>query len=349
MQDLEPRLFDDDSDIQIRGARYEIVAGRAAIENDRHEFVTQQAMEFVGELAKNFFALRVQHTRLAATEVSESIRPGKIQVNAGGLLLRNEVLYSRVTHVFTEFLVALQFLTVVRISKALPFTEAALGRAGVFFPLVGLLLGAIIWVLDRLLRPLIPVPLLSVCLTAALAVLSRGLHLDGLADSADGLLGSTDRQRSLEIMKDSAIGTFGTLAVLAALLLKVRSLDLLQGDYRSLALLLGPMLSRWACVVMAYTSRPARAEGLGAMFVRGTQFREFALASVFTLLVVFSLMEVIGLMVFVPLAGLIIGFTLYCNSRLGGVTGDTLGALGELVETAALCLFVLLEMALAKP
>jgi adenosylcobinamide-GDP ribazoletransferase len=251
--------------------------------------------------------------------------------------------------VFTEFLVALQFLTVVRISKALPFTEAALGRAGVFFPLVGLLLGAIIWVLDRLLRPLIPVPLLSVCLTAALAVLSRGLHLDGLADSADGLLGSTDRQRSLEIMKDSAIGTFGTLAVLAALLLKVRSLDLLQGDYRSLALLLGPMLSRWACVVMVYTSRPARAEGLGAMFVRGTQFREFALASVFTLLVVFSLMEVIGLMVFVPLAGLIIGFTLYCNSRLGGVTGDTLGALGELVETAALCLFVLLEMALAKP
>lgn len=258
------------------------------------------------------------------------------------------MLYSRFTYVFTEFLVALQFLTVVQVSKTLPFNEAVLGRSGAFFPLIGLLLGAAIWALDRSLRPFVPVPLVSVFVIATLAVLSRGLHLDGLADSADGLLGSTDRQHSLEIMKDSAIGTFGTLAVVAVLLLKVRSLDLLQGDYRSMALLLGPMLSRWACVVMAYTSRPARSEGLGAVFVRETQFREFGLASVFALVVVFALMEVIGLVVFVPLAGLIVGFTLYCNSRLGGVTGDTLGALGELVETAALCLFVLLETALAR-
>jgi adenosylcobinamide-GDP ribazoletransferase len=148
-------------------------------------------------------------------------------------------------------------------------------------------------------------------------------------------------------MKDSTIGTFGTLAVIFVFFLKVRSLDLLQGGYRGLALLLGPMLSRWACVVMAYTSRPARAEGLGAMFVRGTQFREFGLASVFTLAVVFSLMEILGLVVFVPLAALILGFTLYCNRRLGGVTGDTLGALGELVETAVWCLLVLLETAMS--
>ena len=248
---------------------------------------------------------------------------------------------------FTEFLVALQFLTIVRVKKVLPFDEITLGRAGVFFPLVGFLIGAVVWGLDCGLRLFLPTTLLSLVLVATLAVLSRGLHLDGLADSADGLLGSGERQRSLEIMKDSAIGTFGALAVIAILLLKVRSLDLLQEGYRSLALLLGPMLSRWACVVMAYTSRPARLEGLGAMFVRGTQFREFSLASVFTLAVVFSLMEIVGLALFVPLAGLILGFTLYCNRRLGGVTGDTLGALGELVETAVLCLFMLLETAVS--
>ncbi len=237
----------------------------------------------------------------------------------------------------TEFLVALQFLTVVRLKKTLPFSETTLGRAGAFFPLVGLLLGVAVWSLDRSLSPFVPAPLSSVFLVAVLAVLSGGFHLDGLADSADGLLGSGERQRSLEIMKDSAIGTFGALALIAVVLLKVRSLDLLQGGYRGVALLLGPMLSRWACVVMAYSSRPARAEGLG----------EFGLASVFTLAVVFSLMEVLGLLVFVPLAALILGFTLYCNRRLGGVTGDTLGALGELVETAALCLFVLLEAAVS--
>ena len=248
----------------------------------------------------------------------------------------------------TEFLVALQFLTVVRLKKTLPFSEPTLGRAGAFFPMVGLLLGVAVWSLDRSLSPFLPAPLSSVFLVAVLAVLSGGFHLDGLADSADGLLGSGERQRSLEIMKDSAIGTFGALALIAVVLLKVRSLDLLQGGYRGIALLLGPMLSRWACVVMAYSSRPARAEGLGTRFVRGTQFREFGLASVFTLAVVFSLMEVLGLLVFVPLAALILGFTLYCNRRLGGVTGDTLGALGELVETAALCLFVLLETAVSQ-
>ncbi|MGH7964672.1 MAG: adenosylcobinamide-GDP ribazoletransferase [Candidatus Binatia bacterium] len=249
---------------------------------------------------------------------------------------------------YTEFLIALQFLTVVRVKKTLPFDEVTFGRAGVFFPLIGLLLGAVVWSLDRGLRPLIPGSLLSIVLVIALAVLSRGFHLDGLADSADGLLGSQDRQRSLEIMKDSALGTFGVLALIIVLLLKVRSLDLLQGGYRGMALLLAPMLSRWACVVMAYSSRPAKAEGLGAMFVRGAQFREFGLASVFTLVVVFALVEIVGLVIIVPLAALILGFTLYCNRRLGGVTGDTLGALGEMVETAAFCLFVVLEAALRR-
>jgi len=246
----------------------------------------------------------------------------------------------------TDFLTALQFLTIFRVKRTLPFSETALGRAGAFFPVVGLLLGVVTWGLDWGLRLFFPAALSSVLLVGGLVALSRGFHLDGLADSADGLFGGSERGRSLEIMKDSAIGTFGALAVIIVLFLKVRSLDLLQGGYRSTALLLGPMLGRWACVVMAYTSRPARAEGLGAMFVRGTQFREFALASVVTLVVVFSLMEILGLVVFVPLAALILGFTLYCNRRLGGVTGDTLGALGELVETAAWCLFVVLETAM---
>ena len=249
---------------------------------------------------------------------------------------------------FTEFLVALQFLTIVRIKSPLPFNDTLLGRAGAFFPLVGLLLGVVVWSLDWALRQILPPALLSIVLVTVLVLISRGLHLDGLADSVDGLLGSTERHRSFEIMKDSAIGTFGTLAIIMVLFLKVRSLDLLQGGYRGIALLTGPMLGRWACVVMAYSSRPARAEGLGASFVRGVQFREFGLASAFALAVVFLLVEVIGLVVFVVLAGVILSWILYCNRRLGGVTGDTLGALGEMVETGALCLFAVLETAMTR-
>ena len=107
-------------------------------------------------------------------------------------------------------------------------------------------------------------------------------------------------------------------------------------------LLFGPMLGRWACVVMAYSSRPARSEGLGVVFVNGVQFREFGLASLITLGILFTLIEIVGIVLVIPLGGLIISFTLYCNKRLGGTTGDTLGAIGELIETATFCLLVVL-------
>ncbi len=241
----------------------------------------------------------------------------------------------------TRFFTALQFLTIIRLRRDLPFSEEALGHAATFFPMIGLILGGCLWLCDKIFF-FLPPPFLNLLLVAVLATLSRGLHLDGLADTADGFLGSTDRQRSLAIMKDSAVGTFGVLVVLLALFLKLRSLDLLAGGYRGAALLIAPMLGRWSCVVMAYSSRPARAEGLGWVFVRGVRFREFGLASVLALAVTFALVEIVGLVVFIPLATLTLLFTLYCNRRLGGVTGDTLGAMGEIIETSAFSLFALI-------
>lgn len=244
---------------------------------------------------------------------------------------------------FTQFLVALQFLTIVRLRDALPFDEGTLGRSGAFFPLVGFLLGMAAWGLDILFSLLVPLSLANVFLIAALAGLSRGFHLDGLADSADGLLGSADRQRSLTIMKDSRIGTFGTLALIGIVMLKLRALDLLSGVDRTHALLLSPMFGRWACVIMAYAAPPAREEGLGALFVRGVQFREAMLASIFTLMAGFVLVGFLNLLLLGLLSGIMLGTTRYCKRRLGGVTGDTMGAIGEISETAVFCFFALLE------
>ena len=95
-----------------------------------------------------------------------------------------------------EFLVALQFLTVVRLKKTLPFSETTLGRAGAFFPLVGLLLGVAVWSLDRSLSPFLPASLSSVFLVAVLAVLSGGFHLDGLdLEFAEGDLRNAETVR----------------------------------------------------------------------------------------------------------------------------------------------------------
>ena len=184
-----------------------------------------------------------------------------------------------------EFLLALQFLTIIQIKKTLPFDERSFGRSAAFFPLVGAILGTLVWGIDIALQNVVPLALRNLILVAVLAILSRGLHFDGLADSADGLFGSHDRERRLAIMKDSRIGTFGTLALLGVVLFKVRALDLLSGSDRNTALLLGPVLSRWAYVVIAYRAIPARQDGLGVLLVRGVVFRELAVASGVALLV----------------------------------------------------------------
>jgi adenosylcobinamide-GDP ribazoletransferase len=139
-------------------------------------------------------------------------------------------------------------------------------------------------------------------------------------------------------MKDSRIGVFGALALLCLILLKIRALDLVLDGARNIALLVCPMFGRWACVVMAYSAPPAREDGLGAFFIRGVQFRELVLASLFTFTVGFFLSGALIFLLFGTLTTLSIGVARYCTRRLGGVTGDTLGAVGELVETAAFCL-----------
>src|SRR5438874_966129 len=215
-----------------------------------------------------------------------------------------------------EFLVALQFLTIIRLRTALPFDDVTLGRSGVFFPMVGLFLGAVVWVVDQGLSQFFPFSLSNVFIIMAFGVFTRGLHLDGVADSADGLWGGGDRQRRLAIMKDSRIGAFGTLALLGIVLTKLRALDVLLSDGRSSALLLSPMYGRWACVVMAGLAVPAREEGLGATFVRGVQLRELGLASSFTLLAGLCVVGIVNVVLFGVLAGLTVAVTRYCTRRL---------------------------------
>jgi len=241
--------------------------------------------------------------------------------------------------VVTEFLIALQFLSIIRLHEAVPFENNTLGRASAFFPAVGFFLGMIVWGLDSIYTFVFPHSLVNAFTVATLAWLSRGLHLDGLADTADGLLGSADRQRSLAIMKDSRIGTFGTLALLGVVLVKIRALDLLLSSNRTHALLLSPMFARWACVIMAYQAPPARSEGLGALLIRGVQFREVVLASVSALVIGVLTAGFFSVFLLTLLTGVTLAATRYCVYRLGGATGDTMGALGEIVEAAALCIF----------
>ena len=234
----------------------------------------------------------------------------------------------RLSSLLSSFLAALRFLTIVGVRASAPAERTALGRAGAFFPLIGLAIGGLAWTAEHLLRDRLPSLVLGALLVGLLAVLSRGVQLRGLRATAD------------------ALWPLSGIPVLAVVLAgKLWALAVLDGGFRALALLIAPMLGRWACVVMAYSSRPVPgpAEGdSGSILVRDVHFSDFGLASLVALGVLFTLTEAVGIALAIPLGGLIIGGSLYCNRRLGGADGHSVAGLGELVETAALCLVVLL-------
>ena len=239
------------------------------------------------------------------------------------------------------FLVALQFLTVFPWPSHRQITEQEIGRSSSLFPLVGFCLGLVLVFFNRLLESYMPSGILSVILVALLVLMTRALHLDGLGDTFDGLGAKAGPEEALRVMRDSHTGIFGLLAVVIAIGLKVQALEFM-GPGRDQALLIAPTLGRWAMVVLAYGSRSAR-EGLGRFMVDYVRGRHLFFATVIVLALAFAFAGRGGLWIALGISI----FTLVCRLSfhrcLGGVTGDTFGAVGEMTETLALVVFALIE------
>lgn len=216
-----------------------------------------------------------------------------------------------------------------------------IGEAAFFFPLVGFVLGSILVLVNLLLEPFSPPALLSLALVAVLALLSRGFHLDGLADTFDGLGAGGDPERVLRIMDDSHTGVFGVLAVVLVILFKARSIELLDAE-RWRALLMAPLLGRWAMVLLGYRSRAAK-EGLGSILIGRMEGKHVFFATVVTLILVAGFLGVVGIAIMVWIGIFTLGCRIYFHRHLGGVTGDIFGAVGELSECSALVLLALAQ------
>jgi adenosylcobinamide-GDP ribazoletransferase len=213
------------------------------------------------------------------------------------------------------------------------------GRSAIFFPVVGLILGLILVLVNFLLLPFASAGLLSVILVTLLACMTRGLHLDGVGDTFDGLGAGGDRDRILSVMDDSHTGVFGLVAIVSVLLLKIHALESMDID-RWRALLVAPILGRWAMVLLAYRSKAAKV-GLGSNLVDHLQTKQFLLATVLALLLVASIFRWNGIVMMAWVAIFTTASKSYFHRRLGGVTGDTFGAVGELSETSVMVLLAL--------
>ena len=218
------------------------------------------------------------------------------------------------------------------------------GEVAGAFPLAGLLLGLVAATLDLLLAAAgLGGMARDALVVVGLVFLSGGLHLDGLMDTLDGLLGGHTAEARLAIMRDSRLGAYGVLAGVCVLLLKVGLLGALIGRPRTAALLLTPLLGRAAIVLGAAVFPPARPVGLGAAFRIGLSPRRLGLAAGTALFGCWALAGNAGLLALAGCAGLALAMGAWIAARVGGLTGDSYGALCELTETAALLAFALLR------
>jgi adenosylcobinamide-GDP ribazoletransferase len=214
-------------------------------------------------------------------------------------------------------------------------------RCIVNFPLVGLTLGALSGVVWMVLEPWCGAPLAALFTVLALALLTGGFHLDGLADTCDGVFSARTRERMLEIMRDSRLGTHGGLALVFVLVAKILVISELSLRGLSVPAALGAACAagRGCAVVMMYGHRYAREEGLGNLFIGKVTFRQALITLALALAVAVGLEGTKGLMALIITTLAIFLLGLMLKRTLGGQTGDTLGAaieMGELVFLLAL-------------
>ncbi len=240
----------------------------------------------------------------------------------------------------TELPLAISFLTILPVIDRRPASDETVAASFAWFPIVGFLLGAALVGEDLLLARAFGLAIRSVLIVISLTVVTGAVHLDGLADTTDALGAGRDCNRALEILRDSRVGTFGASAIFFDLTLKIIALSTLTGRRRYIALLLAPMLARWALLLVASGLPYLRSSGAGSTLLANQNKSlgwRTVLVAVFTIVVMLTLSEWRASTFSTAVAiAIVFAMRLFYRRWLGGVTGDLIGACGELVEIAVL-------------
>ena len=233
------------------------------------------------------------------------------------------------------FIIALTFLTRIPVPLPKDVSSEEFIKSYRFYPVVGLVLGVLLWLLAKFLLPYYPPLVLGALVLGAELMLTGGIHLDGFMDSMDGLLSARSPEKILDIMKDSRVGAHASMALVGLLLLKFTLLANLTVS-KLLLLIVMPMLSRWIFQIGMIGFPYARSQGLGKGFHEATQWIPFLLSGIIVCGISFYLLGFAGPLAFVVSSLIISLIAFKISSLLGGLTGDLYGAFIELSEVIIL-------------
>lgn len=245
----------------------------------------------------------------------------------------------------TSLRLAIGFLTVLPVA---PAGEARMGPARAWFPLVGLGLGSVLLGLDVAAREALPELVVGAILVALLLVLTRAIHTEGFLDCCDGLFGGCTREDRLRILRDSHVGAFAVVGGAALLLLKWSALTGIPDDARTGLLLVFPCLSRFGMLAAMAAFPYVREQGLGTAFQEGRGWWQVALGAATAAVAAVLFLGGGGAILFGIAVAVALGLGRWMSGMLGGMTGDTYGAVNEVGEVAVLLLGIALFSAIPE-
>jgi len=234
------------------------------------------------------------------------------------------------------FFTAFQFLTIIPLPFQLNYQDGDMGRSMRWFPLVGLVIGALLALLHYGFMFIFPEQIVAVLLVAILALVTGALHLDGLADVFDGFGARGSRERFLAVMKDSGTGAIGAVGLFLGLILKYQALLHLPAGLKYGGIIFFPAAARFSQVLMTVGARRARSDGLGADFIASVGVRDVLVSAAIILTAAALLLGLTGIIACLSVATFAWLARSYFQRRLGGITGDIIGCTSELAEILAL-------------
>ena len=239
-----------------------------------------------------------------------------------------------------SFILAFQFLTILPFPKV-EIKPTHFGLAMVYCPVVGLFLGGFLYAIHQLIRVFLEhfsPELQAFLILAILTILTRALHLDGFADFTDGFWGGETKEETLRMMKDSNIGAFATVGLILLILGKYLSLaQIVENGSALLIIMVFPMISRWGMVLTCFcTKYPTEKGGLAKAFMESLRWPHILLATLLTLSICFALLGKWAPWIVVCAVIVVTAVRLLASRKIGGITGDVVGATGEFIELIVL-------------